>query len=155
MVFIPSMRMRPIIILAAVAMLSCGRERCGSLRVSPAKDGPGSTLVHILGMANQNRVDEVSSSITYTLVADFDENMRVRGTDDWSPGGKKAFWNKLTRDCSIREVLLRDEKISGTFAFVRCRLVYRDGVAEDVQAEMKMTPAGSWVLIVYPGMLRR
>ncbi|HSV96714.1 MAG TPA: hypothetical protein VLM75_07250 [Spirochaetota bacterium] len=149
------MRIPLIIIITAVAVLSCARERSGSLRVSPVKDGPGETLVHIIDMANQNRIEEVSSSITYTLVADFDENLRVRGTDDWSQSGKRAFWNRLTRDCSIRDVLLRDERISGEFAFVRCRLVYRDGGAEDIQAEMKMTGSGNWVLFVYPAMLRR
>ncbi|MGV7929962.1 MAG: hypothetical protein AB2L13_13860 [Spirochaetota bacterium] len=154
-VFTSGMRMSFILILSAVAVLSCARDRSGLPRGGAVKDGPGATLVHIIDMANRNRIEEISSSVAYTLVADFDENLRGRGTDDWTQGGKRTFWDRFTRGHSVREVHLRDERISGAFAFVRCRIVYRDGGAEEVQAEMKMGGAGKWILMVYPAMLRR
>lgn len=154
-VFTPGMRIRVAVIAIAVAALSCAGGRGDVHEARRAKDGPAAVLAHIIDMANRDRLEEVSSSIVYTLVADFDENLRARGTDDWTRDGKRAFWKLLTREQSVREVLPGDERISGAFALVHCRLVYRDGDVMEIQAELKRGVAGNWVLIVYPAMLRR
>lgn len=143
------MRLYVILALLALVAASCARQpghTCG--------DGPAAALVRVIDIANRGREEDLARLVAYTLVADFDENLRAAGTDDWSPAGKRDFWKKLTRNRTVGRVLPRDERISGEYAFVRCDIVYLDGSREELRAELKLS-SGAWIVMVYPTMLRR
>lgn len=147
--FAVDMRLKLIMVILTLVTASCVRQSPGI-----SGGGPGAALVRIIDLANRGEEEGVARLVTYSLVADFDENLRDGGTDDWGRTAKHAFWKKLTRNGTVGTVVPRDEKISGDYALVNCDIVYRDGSRKDLRAEMKLI-AGRWILIVYPAMLRR
>lgn len=147
--FSGDMRLKPLLVLIVLVSVACVRQSHGV-----SGGGPGAALVRVIDLANRGEEEGVARLVTYTLVADLDESLRAGGTDDWSRTAKRVFWEKLTRNGTVGKVLLRDEKISGDYALVRCDIVYLDGSREDLRAEMKSI-GGRWILIVYPAMQRR